>query len=220
MTFMHTTGVTRLIVFGHTPPGTSGHCYRGFTINEVHRLGKLRELVQSLEGDTLRCVSPEDFEIVRQALATYTSRSGYPADWYISLFNDAESAHAFGRVLEGLLMNGCMQGWILRSVISISCASDHRLIDFDPKSELGRRPVQQPPSSDAKLSKGIAAKVAPWLNLAEFLQKSGGVKNAIVVKAIDEKQSHDCICTRRPWRYQWRKSVRRLDPLAQPFFGL
>ena len=83
--------------------------------------------------------------------------------------------------------------------------------------EFGQRPVQQPPVADAEISQAIGAKVEPWMNLAEFFQTCEGVQR---ITYFGYPVGVVCSCRGTPERYQWRQNVRRLHPLARPFFGL
>ncbi len=221
MTFMHMGGRGRLILCGRRPSGTSGHCYRGNVQNESARFVTLRDMLQSVEADALTRVSTDELDIARQALSGLPSELEFPTGWFERTFKTQEAASAVGRVIEASLLNGCLQGWILRRVIDRSCASDEQLISLNADSQLGQRPIQQPPNQRARLGEGIAAKVAPWLNLSEFLQQGRGIGKAYRVRYPEEQQRfRNCSCARTPERYEWRNNVRRMDPLAQPFFGL
>ena len=221
MTFMHSGAQGRLVLLGARPSGTSGHCYRGQALTESSQFETLRDLLQSVEADTITRVSTDELEVVRQALSDLPRDREFPAEWFRSALGNQQVASAVGRVIEATLLNGSLQGSILRRVIDRSCASDEQLISLNPDSQLGQRPIQQPPNERSRLGEGIAAKVAPWLNLSEFLQHGRGIKGARRLRYPEEQRdSRRCSCARNPERYVWRRNVRRLHPLAQPFFGL
>lgn len=219
MTFMH--GLDKnmpLRMLGNAKPISAGHCYRSHGPSERRRLLTLQALLSDHLIERNSKLAEVNLDAVRAVLAMARFGAAPAPLLPRELLQDAHVANSMGRAIEIMLLEGSLQGRLLHNVIAASCMQEEQLIRQDPDSEFGSRPIQQPPIGNATLAQAIAAKVEPWLNLSEFLQTCGGVR--MISPSGSREAWQFCDCDRHLDRYEWRQSVRRLHPLARPFFGL
>ena len=216
----HLRHTIRMSLIGNVPPVSAGHCLHGYAQGEGGRFLTLRRVSKSIKHTPNSHLERDDLRRARRVLSRVTHRYGVPW-WEEDAFSSASDAAAVGRLIEALLLDGQLQGEILRYVIAQSCASEQRLISINNDPHFGSREIQQPPIEDGRLSQAAAAKVEPWLNMAEFLQTCNGVRKTYRITTSQAGlRPVPCNCEQHPERYIWRRNVAKLHPLARPFFGL